>query len=450
MPANMPDIRFFNSLSGKKEPFSVPEGEKAKLYHCGPTVYDFVHIGNLRSIIFADTIRRSLETLDIKTEQTINITDVGHLSGDTDEGEDKMTKALLREGKPLTIESMLELGTFYMERFKEDTAAINVLPPHHLPRASGSEYISEDLSIIQKLLSKGLAYETKDGVYFDTENYPEYGKLKGVPAVENDAPKPKDKKNSRDFALWKKNASIGFESPYGKGFPGWHIECSAMSMRTLKTETLDIHSGGIDLAPIHHNNEIAQSEGTTGKPFARFFMHSGFVNMGMEKMAKSVGNVVRLKDITEKGFHPLSLRFLFLMAHYRTPMEFSWESLEAAQSSLEKIVHNFALTGEASPNPRLKEYLADDLNTPQAIAELNSGTIDADFMEKALGIPLSLLAEEAKKTTPEIESLLSERELSRNNGDFAMADEIRDKISSLGYVLFDAPSGTYTLKRLSF
>ncbi len=447
-------LKFFNSLTGRKETFEplTPASSsggppRVTLYHCGPTVYDYVHVGNLRSFVFADTLRRALEATGFQVEQSMNITDVGHLSGDNAEGEDKMTKALVRENQPLTLSAMHDLATRYMNAFKEDLATLNILKPHHMPRASDSVYISEDLNIIQKLLAKGLAYETADGIYFDTEQFPDYGKLPGLPKPEELlSTSNTNKKNSRDFALWKKNSEIGFESPYGKGFPGWHIECSAMSMRTLQTETLDIHTGGIDLAPIHHNNEIAQSEGATGKPFARFFMHSAFLNFGGDKMAKSEGDIVRMRDVLERGFNPLSLRYLFLTAHYKTPVDFTWEALEAAQAALQRVVHQYALTGETKADPELLKYIADDLNTPQAIAAMEN--IDVEFAEKVLGLPITKLAEEAKNISPEIEAKISERNAAREKSDYSASDRLRDEIISAQYSIFDTPTGTKALKNL--
>lgn len=442
------DLKFFNSLSGQKEVFAPLDKTRATLYHCGPTVYDYVHVGNMRSFVFADTLRRVLEYMGYNVEQTINITDIGHLSGDVDEGEDKMTKGLKREGLPFTMNAMHDLGTKYMEAFKKDLASLNILFPHHMPRASDSMYISEDLDLIQKLLAKGLAYETEDGIYFDTENFPDYGALPGLPKAEElkAIPHP-NKKNSRDFSLWKKNSEYGFESPYGKGFPGWHIECSAMSMRTLKTETLDIHTGGVDLAPIHHNNEIAQSEGATGKKFANFFMHSAFVNFGDSKMAKSEGNVVRMQDLNEWKIHPLSLRWLFLMTHYRTPLDFSKTSVEASQTNLEKWIHQFALVGNSTKDERLLEYAGDDLNTAQAIASMKE--IDLDFVEKVLGIPVSQLAKEVQQIPQEIGEALGLRNRARAENDYTKSDLIREEIVSKGYSIFDTPTGTRVLKNLS-
>lgn len=445
-------MQLFNSLTGKKEEFKPIDPKRVTLYHCGPTVYDYAHVGNLRSFVFADTLRRVLEYDGYNVEQTINITDVGHLSGDVEEGEDKMTKGLDREGLPHTMEAMYELGTKYKNAFMEDLELLNIELPHHMPRASESMYISEDLNLIQKLLAKGLAYETSDGIYFNTEAFPDYGALPGLPRPEELRTDPHStgqfgKKNPRDFSLWKKNSEYGFESPYGKGFPGWHIECSAMSMRTLSTETLDIHTGGIDLAPIHHNNEIAQSEGATGKKFANFFMHSAFVNFEGGKMAKSDGNTVNLRDVKKWGFHPLSVRWLYLMSHYRTPIDFSKESLGAAHNSLENIVINYAINNISSNQQELKDFVFDDLNTASAIAQMS--ILDVEFIEKVLGIPIIKLSEKVKRDIPDnILQMVNKRALARKSGDFQTADKIREKIGP-DYFILDTHANTRVLKRLS-
>ena len=437
------------------------------MYNCGPTVYDYVHIGNLRSFIFADILRRTLEYFGYKVEQTMNITDLGHLTSDADEGEDKMAKGLRREGLPYTLEAMRDLGTKYAETFNENLKELNIESPHHIPRASDSVYISEDLNIIQKLLTKGLAYETADGVYFDTENFPQYGALPGAPsAKESETQKTEnhDKKSPRDFALWKKNSEIGFESPYGRGFPGWHIECSAMSMRTLKTETLDIHTGGIDNMPIHHNNEIAQSEGATGKTFARFFMHGGPLTFSGEKMAKSTGNIAKLKDLEENKIHSLSYRFFTFNAHYRSPLDFSYEAVNAAQNALQDWVHLVARIENTEELPsdfkdEFENALADDLDIPKAVSTLqtllSSPKSDGEkkaallYANKVFGLDLEKLSEAVKEIGPEARKILEKRNEARINKDWVEADRLRTELENRGYVLSDREKGTLILHSLS-
>src|SRR3989344_6318983 len=259
-------MRFYNSRSKKKEDFAPLRKGAVSMYHCGPTVYDYAHIGNFRAYILADLLRRSFEHAGLQTRQVMNITDVGHLSSDADEGEDKRTTALKREGKELTLENMKALADFYAARFVEDLQRLNIEKPHEMPRAS--EHIAAQISLIKRLEEKGLAYRTSDGLYFDTGAYPEYGAFGTVHQGEEDHSRigaNKEKKNHRDFALWKFNSELGWDSPWGKGFPGWHIECSAMSMEALGG-SFDIHTGGVEHIGTHHTNEIAQSEAATEKP----------------------------------------------------------------------------------------------------------------------------------------------------------------------------------------
>jgi cysteinyl-tRNA synthetase len=310
-------IKLYNSLTRKVEDFVPLDASLIRMYNCGPTVYDYVHIGNLRAFFTADLVRRSLEWSGYEVKQVMNVTDVG-IGGDNDEGEDKIIKGLKREGKEINLEAMKELTDFYTERFKEDIAKLNIETPHVMPRAS--EHIAEDIELISTLEGKAFAYTTSDGVYFDTSKDPNYGKLGGLSGAEPEAriEANVEKRNSRDFALWKFNSNLGYPSPWGQGFPGWHIECSAMATKYLG-QSFDIHTGGIDLAPIHHNNEIAQSENACGCQFAHYWIHNGFLNLQGEKMAKSEGNVFTLKTVSEKGYTPLAYRYFLLQAHYRSP-----------------------------------------------------------------------------------------------------------------------------------
>lgn len=341
------------------------------MYHCGPTVYDHVHIGNLRAFFTADLLRRSFEYLGFKVKQVMNITDVG-IGGDNDEGEDKMIKGLKREGKSLTMESMRELADFYTERFKEDIASLNIKTPHHLPKAT--EHLAEQIALIKKLEEKGFVYRTSDGLYFDTSKDSRYGRLGGLSSTEYSRVELGEKRHPRDFALWKFNGNLGYESPWGQGFPGWHLECSAMSTKYLG-ETFDIHTGGIDLAPIHHNNEIAQSENACGCELAHYWVHNAFVNVGDGKMAKSEGNILTLTELSNRQFSPLAYRYFLLLSNYRTPTNFTWEALEAAQNAfnkLKKLVDSWPDGGKVDEAYRAKfvEKIENDLNTPQALAVL--------------------------------------------------------------------------------
>jgi len=283
-------VFLYNTLTGKKEEFKPLKTGEATVYTCGPTVYNYAHIGNLRAYVFADVLRRTLEYAGYKVKQVMNITDVGHLTSDADDGDDKMIKALKREGKPFTFEAMQEIARKYETAFKEDLRALNIEIPRDVPRAS--EHITEDIELARILLEKDVAYRTSDGIYFDISKYPEYGtrggfklgELKEGARVAVNA----EKKNPRDFSLWKfSTTDLGWDfPPYGKGFPGWHIECSAMSRKYLG-QPFDIHTGGIDHIPTHHQNEIAQSEAAYGLPLANYWMHNEHLNMGEAKMAKS-------------------------------------------------------------------------------------------------------------------------------------------------------------------
>lgn len=447
-------LRLYNTMSRNKEDFTPPPPHEARMYHCGPTVYNRVHIGNLRSNVFGDTIRRTLEYLGYTTKQVINITDIGHLVGDADDTEDKMTVALKREGKPLTREAMLELGAEYTEAFKKDLDALNILPPHELPKAS--EHISEDIALIKELDAKGFVYKTSDGLYFDTAKDPHYGKLAGkeLPPVDESRSRigaNAEKRNPRDFALWKFDEGLGWLSPWGKGFPGWHIECSAMSMRYLG-ETFDIHTGGIDHIPVHHTNEIAQSENATGKPFARFWMHNAFINIDDQKISKSLGNTFSLGDIEERSFSPLDYRFWLLSGHYRSPMNFSWEALEGARSAraqLVKAASQITLGEKSSGSTDTKTYeqkfseaLQDDLNTPQALAaafELaKDESLDEETKQETLARLDTVLGLGLNQIIPDdILTLARKREEARASKDFTTSDQLRDELKQKGFGIED-------------
>jgi cysteinyl-tRNA synthetase len=364
-------IRFHNTLTNELDDFHSLQAGKVGMYHCGPTVYDYAHIGNFRSFLLADILRRTLELSGFEVKQVMNITDVG-IGGNNDEGEDKIIKGLKREGKEVTMEAMKELGDFYTERFEEDIARLNIKTPDVMPKAS--EHIAEQIELIKALEEKGFTYQTSDGIYFDTSKDPHYGRLGKLTDQNESRVDAGEKRNSRDFALWKFNTNLGFPSPWNQGFPGWHIECSAMARKYLG-DTFDIHTGGIDLAPIHHNNEIAQSENACGCELAHYWLHNEFVNVADGKMAKSEGNQITLKDLVERGFSPLTYRYFLLMAHYRSKVTFTWEALEAAQNAFEKLkrfVGPIARGGEVdiAYRARFMEKLENDLNTPQALAVL--------------------------------------------------------------------------------
>ncbi|MDB5194108.1 MAG: cysteine--tRNA ligase [Parcubacteria group bacterium] len=459
-------MRLHNTLTGQTEEFVPIEPGRVRMYNCGPTVYDHVHIGNLRAFLTADIIRRAFEYKGFEVKQVMNITDVG-IGGDNDEGEDKIVKGLKREGKEITLSAMKELTDFYTERFKEDTALLNLLPPHVLPRAS--DHIADDIVLIQKLEEKGFVYTTSGGVYFDTSKDPHYGKLGGTGGDESRIGENSEKKNQKDFAVWKFNTTIGYPSPWGQGFPGWHIECSAMSMKYLGN-TFDIHTGGIDLAPIHHNNEIAQSESACGCDYAHYWIHNGFVNLTGEKMAKSEGNTYKLSDITEKGFSPLAYRYLLLGAHYRTPLNFTWEALDGAQNAWKrlnkiKLELNEAVKNSNGPahveeltplaadyKKKFSDFIDNDLATPQALALLWEAVKDKNLsslemrhlvytFDKVLGLDLDNESSAISDIPAELEQLLADREAARMVKNWTKADEIREKIRTLGYEVKDTDEG---------
>lgn len=458
------DIYLHNTFSGKKEKFmpargSFPGKPEIGMYHCGPTVYNYAHIGNLRAYMFADTLKRLFKASGYSVKQVINITDVGHLASDADDtGEDKMEKARRREHK-----SAWDIAEFYTQAFFKDLAGLNIdTEGAQFPRAT--QYVKEQINMIKTLEKKGFAYRTSDGLYFDTAKFPGYGKLgnidiKGLREGErigvND-----EKRNPTDFALWKfspKNGKRDMEwhSPWGVGFPGWHIECSAMS-RALLGETFDIHTGGIDHIPTHHNNEIAQSEGSQGKPFVRYWMHSAFVTIGGGKMAKSADNFITLQSLREKGYSPLAYRYFLLSARYSTQINFTWEALDGAANAYGKL--NVAVCELPDGGKANKElwnkalsFVADDLDTPKTLALCRNilkddGSSPADKkatimkIDELLGLKLG--EKEDEVIIPEdILKLADERKNARDKKDWKKSDELRDEIAKLGFEVKDTPLG---------
>jgi cysteinyl-tRNA synthetase len=457
-------LKFYNTLTREKEDFSPIDKKEVRMYSCGPTVYYYAHIGNLRAYVFTDILCRTIRYSGLKLKQIMNITDVGHLTSDADSGEDKMTKGLLREGKELNLKNMRGLAEFYAEKFKEDIQKLNIQMPDGMYFAS--DYIKEDIDLIKRLEEKKYTYKTSDGIYFNISQMPDYGALwggkrdwnkEGTRVTENP-----EKKNPEDFVLWKFDKKIGFESPWGKGFPGWHIECSAMSMKFLG-EQFDIHTGGVDHISIHHTNEIAQSESATGKkPSVRFWMHNEHVDMGGVKMAKSENNFLTLNSVIKKGINPIAYRFWLLMASYRTKVSFNWEALEGAEIALKRLYKLYMELGKdigkisVEYQKKFKEYLEDDLDTPRALSVLWDVVKDEkispadkkatilDF-DKVLGLGFENLKEE--KIPKEIIKLAEEREGARKNKDFKKSDELREKINSLGYEIKDSSEG-YKINRI--
>ena len=478
-------IRFFNSLSKMKETFEPIKPGVVHMYTCGPTVYDKVHIGNLRSFVFADILRRTLEYNDYTIKHVMNITDVGHLTSDGDSGDDKMMIALKKEGAPITITEMKKVGTKYMKLFKEDIKELNVKTPFAFPRAS--EHIDGQIAFIKALEEKGYAYTLKDGVYFNTTMFKEYGALGGITKEELETisrvRKHEDKGNQQDFALWKfsttKTSSgkeLGWDSPWGVGFPGWHIECSAMATQYLGKH-FDIHTGGMDLSSIHHNNEIAQTEAVTGKKFVNYWLHNAFITIENKKISKSIGNTIYLYQIIDRGFPPFAYRYWLLTGHYRSPMNFTWEALEGANTALIKLHKEFLDLGskngriDSSYKEEFEKLINDDLDTPKAIALLHKLMDDESVakkdkrvtvldMNRVLGIGFiesykqmqkmfkgETKKIEVKKAPDEIQELVQEREAARKEEDWKTADTIRDKIAKKGFTVSDTDEGPELTKK---
>lgn len=452
----------FNTLTGKKENFIPSHGSEVGMYNCGPTVYDYAHIGNMRAYIFSDILRRTLEHNNFSVKQIINITDVGEPAGDPDTGKDKIEESAKKEGKTAT-----EVAAFYTKAFFDDINKLNVETKGTIfPKAT--EHIKEQIDLVNELEKKGFTYKTSDGIYFDTSKFPDYGKLGNInlAGLKEGARigVNAEKRNLTDFALWKFSKpgerQQEWKSPWGVGFPGWHIECSAMSMKYLG-ETLDIHTGGIDHIPVHHNNEIAQSEAATGKLFSRFWLHVAFINIGGEKMAKSEGNFIRLSTLSEHHIDPLAFRYWLLTAHYRSSITFSYEAVSSAQTALLKLARHFiampdggAVSDEYSR--KFKEIINNDLDTPEAISlmwqlikdeKVNDADKKATISEfdKVLGLNIEKFGSEIVKKTADIPSeireLAEKREIARKAKDWKIADELRDKITSQGYVLDDTEEG---------
>lgn len=453
------EIQLFNTLSRQKETFKPIQSGHVSMYNCGPTVYDRIHIGNFRASVFPDLLRRMFEYNGYEVKQIMNITDVGHLVSDGDDGEDKMTKALKREGMPITLPAMLEIASKYANEFLEDLKSLNVQPAFKYPRAS--DHIQEDIDIVKLLEKNGFAYKTDDGMYFDTSKFPAYGKLgninieslrEGARVATNS-----QKKNPTDFALWKFDPKNGWMSPWGNGFPGWHIECSAMSSKYLG-QPFDIHTGAIDLIPIHHNNEIAQSEAAYGKKFVNYWLHNEFLVVGNDKMSKSKGSFVTLQTLKDESISPLAYRYWLLTAHYRSPINFTLEAVRASQNALVRLlktVMNYPKGGAVIPayKEKFTAFINDDLNTPQALAlawELISDTSQSDADKRAtlldfdevFGLKLDAIPEiKDEAIPPEISALAETREEARKAKDWAKADALRKEIEDRGYTIKDTTNG---------
>ena len=469
MPHDAPHpVRLYNSLTRRVETLEPHQPGRVGIYTCGPTVYRYAHIGNLRSFLFPDILRRALEYLGYEVRHVKNVTDVGHMRDDTDE--DRMELAAETEGK-----SPFEIAAYYTDAWLADEAAINILPVHVYPRAT--EHIDQMIAMTQQLLDKGLAYETNGNVYFDVSEFPGYGKLSGqrIDAmqaghrVEIEA----DKHDQEDFALWKAagpNRLMRWPSPWGEGFPGWHIECSAMSLEHLG-EHVDIHTGGIDNKFPHHEDEIAQSEGALGHRVVNVWMHGEFLTLDDAKMAKSSGNIIRTTDLPSKGFDPLDFRYLALQAHYRSKLDFTADAMRAAAAGLARLRRaataasdtdaagaDLATPAVAAYRDRFTTAIADDLSTPRALAVAH-GVASADDLtaaqkrallvdfDRVLGIDVARQADRDETLPAGAVELLQRRAAARDARDFAASDALRDELAALGVEVRDTPQGQETSLR---
>lgn len=453
-------LKVYNTLTKKEEVLEPITPGKIGIYTCGPTVYDYVTIGNWRTYTLGDLVNRVLRYGGTPTNYIMNITDVGHLTGDNlgdaDTGEDRMEKAKKREGK-----TAWDIAEFYANDFLDGYKKLNLTAPEKFVKAT--DHIAEQIALVQKLVDKGFAYTISDGIYFDTKAYESagftYGELSNLESIKEGARVEinPEKKNPRDFALWKfspkgEKRDMEWGSPWGVGFPGWHIECSAMSEKYLG-EQFDIHLGGEDLKSTHHPNEIAQSQGASGKkPFVKYWIHGAFLQVDGGKMGKSLGNAYNLHDIEKKGFSPTTLRYFYLTANYGTHLNFTWESLEAAQNALKKLKNLYLDLGtdigavSAHYKKEFTEALEDNLNTPEALAVLwtlvhDKETLLADKkatlldFDKVLGLGMDTWTRD--EIPSEVLTLAQERNKARLSKDWAKSDELRDKIKTLGYEIKD-------------
>jgi len=461
-------LKLYNTESQKLEVFEPLNRKQIRLYTCGPTVYDYLQIGNLRAFLFADILKRTLMWNGYSVKQVMNFTDFGHLTDDADAGEDKIMKGLRREGKPITLAAMRELTDFYIDAFLNDIEELRIIPATKFTRAS--EYVHEQIQLIKTLDEKGYTYETSDGVYFDISKFPKYGRLgsiqianlKAGARVETNS----EKRHPADFAVWKKGL-LGWDSRWGKGFPGWHIECSAMALTELGKQ-IDIHTGGIDLHATHHNAEIAQCECATGKTFVKYWLHNEHVHIEGKKIGKSLGNAVTMQQLLDRGFSGDDYRYWLLTAHYRSTVNFTFEALSGAKQALfrlKRYVYEEYQNKPSKPDQgyikRFSEHINNDLDTPGAIALLHEISKDTTLsnqvkcatlqkIDEVLAIGLSdpvdtalrSLGIIAKEDVPEeVMSLVNERELARSARNWDEADRLRTAINLKGYIVEDTAHG---------
>jgi cysteinyl-tRNA synthetase len=456
---------FFNTLGRSMQTFTPSQTGKVGFYGCGPTVYNYAHIGNLRAYVHHDILVRALRRTGYEVNHVMNITDVGHLSGDNDDGDDKMVKSAEERGK-----SVLEIADFYTQAFFNDTGKMNILRPTVVCKAT--EHIDDMITLIRRIEENGFTYFAGGNLYFDITRFPSYGELALLRLDDlKTTGRDENKRNPHDFVLWFtkskfENQALVWDSPWGRGYPGWHIECSAMSMKYLG-ETIDIHAGGIDHIPIHHTNEIAQSEVASGKkPWVSYWLHNEFLVLDKLKVSKSSGNFLTLQSLIDLGFDPLDYRYFLLGGHYRSQLQFSEESLNGAKNSRKALLDKVRVfrdkAGNSVPqNNHLNKYIEDfntaiedDLNTPRALAalwgllrevppspEAVSAIFDMDTV-LALGLETSPKLRESDEKTREIEALIAKRAEAKKAKDFSTADSIRQNLKECGIILEDGPAGT--------
>jgi cysteinyl-tRNA synthetase len=466
-----------NTLSGTREIFVAHHPPKVTLYSCGPTVYDYPHIGNFRSFVFADILKRVLMYNSFIVNHTMNLTDFGHLTDDADAGEDKMMLALKRSGKKITLKNMRAVADVYSDAFMRDMQDINNLTPTQYTKAS--DYVHEQVALIRTLVEKGYTYETSDGIYFDVSRFPKYGALAHTNlAALKDGARIKanlEKHHPADFALWKKGG-LGWDSVWGKGFPGWHIECTAMVFATLGKQ-IDIHTGGIDHIPVHHTNEIAQAEAVTGKsPYVRYWMHNAFISIDATKISKSLGNGITLRQLRDRGYAAVAYRYWLLTGHYASPMNFTFEALDGTKQALFRlkrfIFEDCAKTAESEGSiietyrNQFHQAINNDLDTPRAIAlmwELMKDDTHSPanraatlrHFDTVLGLGLSDALDSASQALgvievsglpAEVQELLKQREKARKQKKWDDADTLREAINLQGYAVEDTPHGVRVTK----
>lgn len=451
----MSELRLFDTYERKIRKFEPLIPGKVGLYCCGPTVYDYAHIGNLRTYVFEDILLRTLKFNEYDVNYVMNITDVGHLASDADSGEDKMELGSKRSGM-----TAWQMADHYTDAFQLDLSRLNILEPDTWCRAT--DHIKEQIAFIQDLEDKGYTYRTSDGMYFNSQKLNNYGYLArlDVEGLISGARVENERRHVTDFALWKfspkdEQRQMEWESPWGVGFPGWHIECSAMSAKYLG-DLFDIHCGGEDHIPIHHTNEIAQTEASKGTRLANYWMHGYFLQLDNTKMSKSSGDFLRLQVIMDKDIDPLTYRYFCLTAHYRTQMSFSWESLEANGVALQRLYqasYDWGEPGNVIPEymDRFTSYINDDLNMPRALAVIwemvRSDEIPADkkasllVFDKILGLDFALWEPEILEVPEAVLKLAEDRQQARKDKNWSLSDVIRDQIMAQGYQVEDTREG---------